>query len=205
MGSKEDAGKRCPAAGGGVSSFSIQSILGGGPSEAPREPAGWPARTRSLSVSSEEEEPDDGWKAPACFCPDPRGPTEPGARRHAPIPFPGLGKDRRPAAALPGRDLCSVAAPLAGALAARGPGSEGRRRARWAPRALGRDPGAGRARGAGRRERDRAGRVPALAGPGARGHSATPGLRAAARRRGPSAHCLVPSPPTLAGRSPVAR
>ncbi|CAK6435989.1 unnamed protein product [Pipistrellus nathusii] len=91
MGSKEDAGKRCPAAGGGVSSFSIQSILGGGPSEAPREPAGWPARTRSLSVSSEEEEPDDGWKAPACFCPDPRGPTEPGARRHAPIPFPGLG------------------------------------------------------------------------------------------------------------------
>ena len=59
MGSKEDVGKGCPAA-GGVSSFTIQSILGGGPSEAPREPAGWPARKRSLSVSSEEEEPEEG-------------------------------------------------------------------------------------------------------------------------------------------------
>nr|KAF6303826.1 H6 family homeobox 2 [Myotis myotis] len=97
MGSKEDAGKRCPAA-GGVSSFTIQSILGGGPSEAPREPAGWPARKRSLSVSSEEEEPDDGWKAPACCCPDPHGPQEPGPQHHPPIPFPCLGKDRgRPA------------------------------------------------------------------------------------------------------------
>lgn len=90
MGSKEDAGKRCPAA-GGVSSFTIQSILGGGPSEAPREPAGWPARKRSLSVSSEEEEPDDGWKAPACCCPDPHGPQEPGPQHHPPIPFPCLG------------------------------------------------------------------------------------------------------------------
>lgn len=95
MGSKEDAGKGCPAA-GGVSSFTIQSILGGGPSEAPREPAGWPARKRSLSVSSEEEEPDDGWKAPACFCPDPHGPKEPGPKHHPPIPFPCLGKDRTP-------------------------------------------------------------------------------------------------------------
>lgn len=103
MGSKEEAGKRCPAVGGGVgvggvSSFTIQSILGGGPSEAPREPAGWPAlRKRSLSVSSEEEEPDDGWKAPACFCPDPHGPKEPGPKHHhhpPPVPFPGLGKDR---------------------------------------------------------------------------------------------------------------
>lgn len=93
MGSKEDAGKGCPAA-GGVSSFTIQSILGGGPSEAPREPAGWQARKRSLSVSSEEEEPDDGWKAPACFCPDPHGPKEPGPKHHPPIPFPCLGKDR---------------------------------------------------------------------------------------------------------------
>ncbi|XP_026968945.1 homeobox protein HMX2 [Globicephala melas] len=90
MGSKEDAGKGCPAA-GGVSSFTIQSILGGGPSEAPREPAGWPARKRSLSVSSEEEEPDEGWKAPACFCPDPHGPKEPGPKHHPPIPFPCLG------------------------------------------------------------------------------------------------------------------
>ncbi|MEJ1273742.1 H6 homeobox 3 [Cricetulus griseus] len=93
MGSKEDVGKGCPAA-GGVSSFTIQSILGGGPSEAPREPAGWPARKRSLSVSSEEEELDEGWKAPACFCPDPHGPKEPSPKHHPPIPFPCLGKDR---------------------------------------------------------------------------------------------------------------
>lgn len=93
MGSKEDVGKGCPAA-GGVSSFTIQSILGGGPSEAPREPAVWPARKRSLSVSSEEEEPEEGWKAPACFCPDPHGPKEPSPKHHPPIPFPCLGKDR---------------------------------------------------------------------------------------------------------------
>lgn len=93
MGSKEDVGKGCPAA-GGVSSFTIQSILGGGPSEAPREPAGWPARKRSLSVSSEEEEPEEGWKAPACYCPDPHGPKEPSPKHHPPIPFPCLGKDR---------------------------------------------------------------------------------------------------------------
>ncbi|XP_037660947.1 homeobox protein HMX2 isoform X1 [Choloepus didactylus] len=93
MGSKEDAGKGCPAA-GGVSSFTIQSILGGGPSEAPRESVGWPARKRPLSVSSEEEEPDDGWKAPSCFCPDPHGPKEPSPKHHPPIPFPCLGKDR---------------------------------------------------------------------------------------------------------------
>ncbi|XP_006144029.1 homeobox protein HMX2-like [Tupaia chinensis] len=90
MGSKEDAGKGCPAT-GVVSSFTIQSILGGSPSEAPREPTSWPARKRSLSVSSEEEEPDDGWKAPACFCPDPHGPKELGPKHHAPIPFPCLG------------------------------------------------------------------------------------------------------------------
>ncbi|KAM7227485.1 hypothetical protein CapIbe_021182 [Capra ibex] len=103
MGSKEDAGKGCPAA-GGVSSFTIQSILGGGPSEAPREPAGWPARKRSLSVSSEEEEPDDGWKAPACFCPDPHGPKEPGSKHHPPHPLslPGkLGAQRPQAPSTP--------------------------------------------------------------------------------------------------------
>lgn len=140
MGSKEDAGKRCPAA-GGVSSFTIQSILGGGPSEAPREPAGWPARKRSLSVSSEEEEPDDGWKAPACCCPDPHGPQEPGPQHHPPIPFPCLGKDRgRPAGrqrAL-GEGNGALASGPAGQSRGRwGPGSEGRRRARgaasWAP------------------------------------------------------------------------
>ncbi|XP_007519726.1 homeobox protein HMX2 [Erinaceus europaeus] len=90
MGSKEDAGKGCPAA-GGVSSFTIQSILGGGPSEAPREPPGWPARKRSLSVSSEEEELDDGWKAPACFCPDPHGAQDAGPPHRPPLPFPCLG------------------------------------------------------------------------------------------------------------------
>ncbi|XP_027298024.2 homeobox protein HMX2 isoform X1 [Cricetulus griseus] len=60
-------------------------------SGAPREPAGWPARKRSLSVSSEEEELDEGWKAPACFCPDPHGPKEPSPKHHPPIPFPCLG------------------------------------------------------------------------------------------------------------------
>uniref|UniRef100_G3TRM8 H6 family homeobox 2 n=1 Tax=Loxodonta africana TaxID=9785 RepID=G3TRM8_LOXAF len=100
MGSKEDVGKGCPAA-GGVSSFTIQSILGGGPSEAPREPSGWPARKRSLSMSSEEEEPDDGWKAPACHCPDPQGPKEPGPKHHAPIPFPCLGPPKGSGAAGP--------------------------------------------------------------------------------------------------------
>ncbi|KAF0881093.1 HMX2 protein, partial [Crocuta crocuta] len=114
MGSKEDAGKGCPAA-GGVSSFTIQSILGGGPSEVPREPAGWPARKRSLSVSSEEEEPDDGWKAPACFCPDPHGPKEPGPKHHPPIPFPCLGKDLTPP---PGRPRASSR----GGKPCRGPG-----------------------------------------------------------------------------------
>uniref|UniRef100_A0A2R9CJ28 Uncharacterized protein n=1 Tax=Pan paniscus TaxID=9597 RepID=A0A2R9CJ28_PANPA len=101
MGSKEDAGKGCPAA-GGVSSFTIQSILGGGPSEAPREPVGWPARKRSLSVSSEEEEPDDGWKAPACFCPDQHGPKEQGPKHHPLIPFPCLGTPKGSGGSGPG-------------------------------------------------------------------------------------------------------
>uniref|UniRef100_A0A8I5NRZ1 H6 family homeobox 2 n=2 Tax=Papio anubis TaxID=9555 RepID=A0A8I5NRZ1_PAPAN len=101
MGSKEDAGKGCPAA-SGVSSFTIQSILGGGPSEAPREPVCWPARKRSLSVSSEEEEPDDGWKAPACFCPDPHGPKEQGPKHHPPIPFPCLGTPKGSGGSGPG-------------------------------------------------------------------------------------------------------
>lgn len=133
MGSKEEAGKRCPAA-GGVSSFTIQSILGGGPSEAPREPAGWPARKRSLSVSSEEEEPDDGWKAPACFCPDPLGPQEPGPKHRPPIPFPCLGKDRA-ARELSGREMAAGLARPPGwrSPGRRRPGSEGRERAPGAP------------------------------------------------------------------------
>ena len=159
MGSKEDAGKGCPAA-GGVSSFTIQSILGGGPSEAPREPAGWPTRKRSLSVSSEEEEPDDGWKAPACFCPDPHGPKEPGPKHHPPIPFPCLGKDRTPpgqqrASSREGK-LCGgsrVGPPSPGQSRGRaGSSAEGRRRALGADssarRALGKKPGTQMSRGA---------------------------------------------------------
>lgn len=162
MGSKEDAGKGCPAA-GGVSSFTIQSILGGGPSEAPREPAGWPARKRSLSVSSEEEEPDDGWKAPACFCPDPHGPKEPGSKHHPPIPFPCLGKDRkppgRPRASSRGGKLCRgsrVGPPAPGQSHGRaGSGAEGGVGGRGvlradssAPRVLGKKPGTQMPRGA---------------------------------------------------------
>ena len=162
MGSKEDAGKGCPAA-GGVSSFTIQSILGGGPSEAPREPAAWPARKRSLSVSSEEEEPDDGWKAPACFCPDPHGPKEPGSKHHPPIPFPCLGKDRtppgRPGASSRGGKLCRgsrVGPPAPGQSRGRaGSGAEGGVGGRGvlradssAPRVLGKKPGTQMPRGA---------------------------------------------------------
>uniref|UniRef100_A0A8C8SH68 H6 family homeobox 2 n=1 Tax=Pelusios castaneus TaxID=367368 RepID=A0A8C8SH68_9SAUR len=78
MSHKEDPHKGPPAA-APLSSFTIQSILGSGPSEGGREPSAkaaiaWPARKRSLSVSSEEEEPEESWKHPGCFCPE--GPQE---------------------------------------------------------------------------------------------------------------------------------
>ncbi|XP_027705660.1 homeobox protein HMX2-like [Vombatus ursinus] len=89
MGSKEDSGKCCPAT-APISSFTIQSILGSGPSEESREigakgAAGWANRKRSLSVSSEEEEADDGWKHSGCYCPDSHGPKESGHKHHQPL------------------------------------------------------------------------------------------------------------------------
>uniref|UniRef100_A0A2I3HEG8 H6 family homeobox 2 n=1 Tax=Nomascus leucogenys TaxID=61853 RepID=A0A2I3HEG8_NOMLE len=96
MGSKEDAGKGCPAA-GGVSSFTIQSILGGGPSEASREPVGWPARKRSLSV-----EPDDGWKAPAASAQIRTALRSRAPKHHPPIPFPCLGTPKGSGGSGPG-------------------------------------------------------------------------------------------------------
>lgn len=96
MSNKEDAGKCCPAA-APVSSFTIQSILGSGTSEGGREPSSkqtasaWPSRKRSLSVSSEEEEPDEGWKHPTCFCSDSQAPEET-CHKHQPLSFTCLGK-----------------------------------------------------------------------------------------------------------------
>ncbi|XP_074855832.1 homeobox protein HMX2 [Carettochelys insculpta] len=90
MSSKDDASKCCPAA-APISSFTIQSILGSGSSEGGREPssqaaAAWPGRKRSLSVSSEEEEPEESWKHPGCFCPEAQGAKEAG-HKHQPISF----------------------------------------------------------------------------------------------------------------------
>ncbi|XP_061491724.1 homeobox protein HMX2 [Rhineura floridana] len=91
MSNKEDPSKCCPAA-APISSFTIQSILGSGTSEGGREPSSkqaasaWPSRKRSLSISSEEEEPDESWKHPACFCPDSHGPKET-CHKHQPISF----------------------------------------------------------------------------------------------------------------------
>ncbi|XP_039770296.1 homeobox protein HMX2 [Ornithorhynchus anatinus] len=72
-------------------------------------------RKRSLSVSSEEEEPDDGWKPPGCFCPDPLGPEDPGRPGHPSRP-------RRPPVAftcLGGAVAVSWALSVAGALGER--------------------------------------------------------------------------------------
>uniref|UniRef100_A0A6J0UUL7 Homeobox protein HMX2 n=1 Tax=Pogona vitticeps TaxID=103695 RepID=A0A6J0UUL7_9SAUR len=110
MSSKEDPSKSCPAA-APISSFTIQSILGGSTTTAAaaaaasegggREPgstkpptSAWPSRKRSLSVSSEEEEPEEGWKHPACFCPDSHGPKETCHKHHQPISFTCLSNPR---------------------------------------------------------------------------------------------------------------
>ncbi|XP_050815656.1 homeobox protein HMX2 [Gopherus flavomarginatus] len=90
MSNKEDPSKCCPAA-APISSFTIQSILGSGTSEGGREPsskaaAAWPGRKRSLSVSSEEEEPEESWKHHGCFCPESQGPKET-CHKHQPISF----------------------------------------------------------------------------------------------------------------------
>ncbi|XP_030915742.1 homeobox protein HMX2 [Geospiza fortis] len=90
MSSKEEPSKCCPAA-APISSFTIQSILGSGSAEPPREagdraPA-WPARARTLSLSSEDEEPEESWKHRGCFCPEAQGPAEAGHKHQPPLSF----------------------------------------------------------------------------------------------------------------------
>ncbi|NWU70138.1 HMX2 protein, partial [Pterocles burchelli] len=92
MSSKEDPSKGCPPA-APISSFTIQSILGSGSSEpTPRETGGrvtaWPTRCRTLSLSSEDEEPEERWKHRGCFCPQAHGPAE---TCHKPVGFTCLG------------------------------------------------------------------------------------------------------------------
>ncbi|NXA01271.1 HMX2 protein, partial [Nesospiza acunhae] len=98
MSSKEEPSKCCPAA-APISSFTIQSILGSGSAEPPREagdraPA-WPARARTLSLSSEDEEPEESWKHRGCFCPEAQGPAEACHRHQPPLGFTCLGEYRR--------------------------------------------------------------------------------------------------------------
>lgn len=96
MSSKEEPSKCCPAA-APISSFTIQSILGSGSADPPREagdraPA-WPARarTRTLSLSSDDEEPEESWKHRGCFCPEAQGPAET-CHKHQPLSFTCLGE-----------------------------------------------------------------------------------------------------------------
>uniref|UniRef100_A0A8C3JYW8 H6 family homeobox 2 n=1 Tax=Calidris pygmaea TaxID=425635 RepID=A0A8C3JYW8_9CHAR len=99
MSSKEDPSKCCPAA-APISSFTIQSILGNGSAEPPPREAGgraaaWPPRARTLSLSSEDEEPEESWKHRGCFCPEAQGPAEP-CHKHQPLSFTCLGEYRDP-------------------------------------------------------------------------------------------------------------
>ncbi|KAL8187227.1 UNVERIFIED_CONTAM: Homeobox protein hmx2 [Gekko kuhli] len=105
MSNKDDPSKCCPAA-APISSFTIQSILGSSStSEGGREPtskqsvSAWQSRKRSLSVSSEEEEPEESWKHPACFCPDSHGPKET-CHKHQPISFTCLSNPKGSGAAI---------------------------------------------------------------------------------------------------------
>ncbi|KAM6203577.1 homeobox protein HMX2 [Sarcoramphus papa] len=101
MSSKEDPSKCCPAA-APISSFTIQSILGSGSAEPPREAGGraaaWPARGRTLSLSSEDEEPEESWKHRGCFCPEAQGPAE-ACHKHQPLSFTCLGSAKGSGAA----------------------------------------------------------------------------------------------------------
>ncbi|NWS85150.1 HMX2 protein, partial [Anthoscopus minutus] len=104
MSSKEDPSKCCPAA-APISSFTIQSILGSGSADPPREagdraPA-WPARARTLSLSSEDEEPEESWKHRGCFCPEAQGPAE-ACHKHQPLSFTCLGSAKGSGAAAAG-------------------------------------------------------------------------------------------------------
>ncbi|XP_067322428.1 homeobox protein HMX2 [Anolis sagrei] len=124
MSNKEEPSKGCPPAAvtttstttTPISSFTIQSILGnsksGGPTSEGASVSSWPGRKRSLSVSSEEEEPDEGWKPPACFC----GPKEAPHKRQTLAAFTCLGSAKGVGASLPpsserGPSFLSSAAP----------------------------------------------------------------------------------------------
>ncbi|NXW46429.1 HMX2 protein, partial [Nyctiprogne leucopyga] len=106
MSSKEEPSKGCPVA-APISSFTIQSILGSGSTEPPpsRESGGrtapWPARGRtlSLSLSSEDEEPEERWKHRGCFCSDTQGPAEAQGHKHQPLGFTCLGSAKGSGAA----------------------------------------------------------------------------------------------------------
>ncbi|KAM6306348.1 homeobox protein HMX2 [Aegotheles albertisi] len=104
MSSKEDPSKCCPAA-APISSFTIQSILGSGSTEPPRESGGraaaWPPRARTLSLSSEEEEPEESWKHRGCFCSEAQGPAE-ACHKHQPLSFTCLGSAKGSGAAAAG-------------------------------------------------------------------------------------------------------
>ncbi|KAG7279910.1 hypothetical protein CRUP_021543 [Coryphaenoides rupestris] len=106
MSSTEDSGNKCSS--GPISSFTIQSILGNNKtttSESPRT-AGTkdvskvlppPARRRSLSVSSEEDECSAGEDSADCFCSD-TGHSEPCSQHQHQPPrnFSCLGAPKRP-------------------------------------------------------------------------------------------------------------
>ncbi|NWR23151.1 HMX2 protein, partial [Emberiza fucata] len=105
MSSKEEPSKCCPAA-APISSFTIQSILGSGSADPPREagdraPA-WPARARTLSLSSEDEEPEESWKHRGCFCPEAQGPGEACHKHQPPLSFTCLGDAKGSGAAAAG-------------------------------------------------------------------------------------------------------
>ncbi|KAM7016554.1 homeobox protein HMX2 [Passerculus sandwichensis] len=105
MSSKEEPSKCCPAA-APISSFTIQSILGSGSAEPPREAAdrapAWPARARTLSLSSEDEEPEESWKHRGCFCPEAQGPAEACRKHQPPLSFTCLGGAKGSGAAAAG-------------------------------------------------------------------------------------------------------
>uniref|UniRef100_A0A8C5U1Z7 H6 family homeobox 2 n=1 Tax=Malurus cyaneus samueli TaxID=2593467 RepID=A0A8C5U1Z7_9PASS len=86
--------KCCPAA-APISSFTIQSILGSGSADPPREAA------RTLSLSSEDEEPEESWKHRGCFCPEAQGPAE-ACHKHQPLSFTCLGSAKGSGAAAAG-------------------------------------------------------------------------------------------------------
>ncbi|KAK1164418.1 homeobox protein HMX2-like [Acipenser oxyrinchus oxyrinchus] len=96
MSNKEDRGSKCfPAP---ISSFTIQSILGttaeGGRSGSKDTSIGGLQRTRTLSVSSEEDcsaGEESCYKEPGCFCSEP-GHNEPCNHQRQPINFSRLGK-----------------------------------------------------------------------------------------------------------------